>query len=193
MMRRDTRGWRECHWKENSLGRQWVEHWVSCRKGPQKTRKNIKHRLCQASGWKEFLTSEAAIILGNCLRDESSEGAVGSCTPLCRPRALMDPGPLDTHHKQVISALTALHLQPLPGTHVTQMIEKQSPSLSGSCGQKLMLACWTCKCHWSSICVYSRGWSDQGLELAQRNSPTFQHSQSCYCHNHAQISISKYV
>lgn len=49
------------------------------------------------------------------------------------------------------------------------------------------------KCRWSSICVYSRGCSDQGLELAQRNSPTFLHSQSCYCHNHTQISISKYV
>ena len=53
----------------------------------------------------------------------------------------MDPGPLATLHKRVISALTALHLQPLPGTRVTQMIEKQPPSLAGSCGQKLMLAC----------------------------------------------------
>lgn len=113
-MRRDTRGWRECHWKENSLGRQWVEHWLFLEKDLRKTRKNIKHRLCQASGWKELLRSAATIILRNCLRDESSEGAVGSCTLLCRPQALMDPGPLGHAHKWVISALTALHLQPLP-------------------------------------------------------------------------------
>lgn len=166
---------------------------VVLQKRTSEDKKEYKTQALSSFGWKEFLTPEAAIILRKCLRDESSEWASGSCTPPCRPRALMDPGLLATLHKRVISALTALHLQPLPGTRVTQMIEKQSPSLSGSCGQKLMLACWTCKCHWSSICVYSRGCSDQGLELAQRNSPTFWHSQSCYCHNHTQISISKYV
>ena len=51
------------------------------------------------------------------------------------------PEPPAMLHKRVISALPALQLQPLPGTRVTQMTEKQSPSLSGSCGQTLMLAC----------------------------------------------------
>lgn len=166
MMRRDTRGWRECHWKENSLERQWVEHLLSCRKGPQKNKKEYKTQAL-SSFWVEGVPKISSYNHPKELsEDEFWRGLLAHALPLCRPRALMDPGPLDTLHKWVISALTALHLQLLPGTHVTHMIEKQSPSLSGSCGQKLMLACWTCKCHWSSICVYSRGCSDQGLEIS---------------------------
>lgn len=145
MMGCDTRGWRECPWKEKQFGKTVSWALVVLEKRNSEDKKEYKIQAL-SSFWVEGIpearscnhpkeVSEGREFWRGCWLMHSALQTPDSDGP--EPPAML--------HKWVISALPALQMQPLPGTHVTQMTEKQSPSLSGSCGQTLILACWTRK------------------------------------------------
>lgn len=153
MMRRDTRGWESVTGKRTV----WEDSELSTAVLQKRTSENKKEYKTQAlsSFWVEGVPKISSYNHPKELSEGREfwrgcwPGAPCSADPKLWWTQVLDT-PISEWSQHWRPCICNLCLECMLLT-----IEKQSPSLSGSCGQKLMLACWTCKCHWSSICVYS--------------------------------------